>query len=152
MWLDVDRSRLIQILNNLLSNASKYSPENSGLQLKVSVDVEILTVEFIDSGLGISEDDLEGECSTRCSLETRQEQGTGIGLSVVKTLVELHKGQIDIKSTLGHGTSVSFVRPCVIEARYPHLRPRQLTPWPEPSSDHTATAVVVPGDCAEARP
>ena len=68
MWLDADRSRLIQILNNLLSNESKYSPENSGLQLNVSVDVEILTVEFIDSGLGISEDDLGGECSTRSSV------------------------------------------------------------------------------------
>jgi signal transduction histidine kinase len=120
MWLNADRSRLIQILNNLLSNASKYSPENSGLQLNVSVDVEILTVEFIDSGLDISEDDLGRVFDPffrSSSLETRQEQGTGIGLSVVKTLVELHKGQIDIKSTLGHGTSVSFVLPCVIEAR-----------------------------------
>ncbi|WP_342823217.1 sensor histidine kinase [Candidatus Lucifugimonas marina] len=118
IWLDADRSRLVQILNNLASNASKYSAEESTITLEITTDADELTIEIRDNGIGISEDDLKQvfEPFFRSkSIATRQELGTGLGLSVVKSLVELHSGSIEITSELDRGTQVLLKIPRIIQ-------------------------------------
>jgi GAF domain-containing protein/two-component sensor histidine kinase len=118
IWLDADKSRLLQIINNLLSNASKYSPESSAILLDITADHKNVTVEFSDDGIGVSTDDLKRVFDPffrSSNPETQQELGTGLGLAVVKSLVELHHGRIEMSSKLGSGTRINFVLPCVIE-------------------------------------
>ena len=118
IWLDADRSRLLQILNNLVSNASKYSPEQTTVTINVSTNRDELAVEVQDSGIGISNDDLKHvfEPFFRSkSVATRQELGTGLGLSVVKSLVELHSGSIDVSSELDGFTTVVMKIPRIIQ-------------------------------------
>jgi signal transduction histidine kinase len=116
IWIDADRSRITQILNNLISNASKYSPANAQIDLRVNIARGKLTVEVEDHGIGISSHDV-GNVFTPFfrapNKETRNESGTGLGLSVVKTLINLHGGDIEITSDLGSGSIVRFWIPGV---------------------------------------
>lgn len=117
IWLNADKSRLLQILNNLSANASKYSPEGSVIKIEIEVDGNQLNVIFEDQGIGISETDLKRVFTPffrADNLETRQQVGTGLGLTVVKSLVGLHKGGLKLESELGVGTRVEITLPCVI--------------------------------------
>ena len=109
-----DQDKIEQVLTNLLSNAVKYSPEGG----KVTVLAERLNdhvqVSVTDQGIGIPEDHLT-KLFTRFhrvdNRDTRKQYGTGIGLYLVKHLVEAHRGEIKVESTLGQGSTFTFVLP-----------------------------------------
>jgi signal transduction histidine kinase/ligand-binding sensor domain-containing protein/DNA-binding response OmpR family regulator len=117
----LDRSKYEKICNNLLSNALKFT-ENGG-EIRVSVKMKeasddmphgqvILTVS--DSGIGISSDKLAFVFDRFYQVDEKQMKtnlGTGIGLALTKELVELHHGQICVKSELEEGTSFSIILP-----------------------------------------
>ena len=108
-----DREKLTQILNNLMTNAVKYSPE--GGQIKVSAradeDGDLVTVEVADQGMGIAPEHLDQLFSSFARIrrpETEGIKGTGLGLSIVEGLVEMMGGEIWVESELNQGTSLFF--------------------------------------------
>lgn len=117
IWLEADYARLVQIVSNLLSNAVKYTPEGREIGLAVRPAGEFVAIEVSDTGLGIPEDKQAAifDIFTQVhDAEDRAEEGLGIGLALVKQLVELHQGTIRLKrSTPGEGS--------VFEVRLPRL-------------------------------
>ena len=109
----LDQSRLEQVLVNLLSNASKYSPEGSCILLTASQSEGNLLISVKDEGLGISPED-QGALFhpyQRVGKEQGKTQGLGLGLTVVKAIIEAHGGRIWVESQLGKGSTFSFTIP-----------------------------------------
>jgi cell cycle sensor histidine kinase DivJ len=104
-----DKVALRQVLINLISNAIKFTPRGGQVDISVDVDERDLILVVDDTGIGIAESDLVQLGNPFFQVKgayDRPYEGTGLGLSVVKGLVGLHGGRIDIRSRLGHGTSV----------------------------------------------
>lgn len=109
-----DHGRLQQVLVNLLSNASKYSPKNSGVTLDVFSSEKIITFQVTDSGIGISADDQKRLFSTFFRTEdaiASGAPGTGLGLVIVRSIVEGHGGDVNVESQPGVGTTISVSLP-----------------------------------------
>ncbi|MHA1165205.1 MAG: ATP-binding protein, partial [Alphaproteobacteria bacterium] len=105
-----DQGAFNQIFSNLISNAVKYSPDATDINLRGWTEDEFAVIEVKDHGLGIDEHDLPKMFQRFFRAETSTGiAGTGIGLNLVKTLVELHDGSIDVQSEKGTG-SVFTVR------------------------------------------
>jgi signal transduction histidine kinase len=116
--IDADRAKILQVLQNLVSNAIKYSPEGSTIRIATNVSDGKLEVEIADEGIGMIANDVSSAFMPfyrATNKETRQESGTGLGLTVVKTLVELHAGEIEIESRPAGGTSVRFWIPGIAQ-------------------------------------
>jgi signal transduction histidine kinase len=98
-----------QIIINLLSNAVKFTPQNGRIDLNLEMDGDRLMITVADNGLGMSKDDLSKvgtpfyQANSNLS---RQQEGAGLGLSLVRQLATRHGGAIEISSELGKGTSV----------------------------------------------
>jgi CheY-like chemotaxis protein/anti-sigma regulatory factor (Ser/Thr protein kinase) len=122
-----DPARLMQVVCNLLSNAANYSPRGSTVELAVSVDKGQAVVRVTDHGVGI-EPDLQGKIF---ELFVQSEQrldrsrgGLGVGLSLAKSIVELHDGKIDVRSDGNGKGSVFTVRvPLATAPRVEESRP-----------------------------
>jgi two-component system, cell cycle sensor histidine kinase DivJ len=105
-----DRIAMRQILINLISNAVKFTPEGGSVDVTVRMSGSDLLMVIADTGIGIAEEDLAqvGDPFFQASSSySRPYEGTGLGLSVVKGLVDLHGGAFDIASRIGEGTRVS---------------------------------------------
>ncbi|NRD19627.1 response regulator [Winogradskyella eckloniae] len=94
-WFDKDAVEKITI--NLLSNAFKYTPENGTVTCKAYTNNDTLIFKISNTGKGLTSNDIEN-IFERFYQTNAQNQGSGIGLALVKELVELHKGSIDVKS------------------------------------------------------
>ncbi len=106
-----DERKIRQILLNLLSNASKFTPDGGTVRIIADADaVRGMRIRVVDTGIGIADKDLEkvlepfGQVRSRA---TRDIEGTGLGLPLTKTLVEKHGGRLDLKSRPGEGTTVT---------------------------------------------
>ena len=110
--LDIDKSLFGMAVQNLLSNAAKYTPEGGKIQLSTSSREEEFRIEVKDTGMGIAEDELEQvfEKFYRAS-SAESEHGSGIGLSTARAIVRLHGGEIEAVSKLGEGSTFSIVLP-----------------------------------------
>ncbi|MDD2943344.1 MAG: HAMP domain-containing sensor histidine kinase [bacterium] len=108
--LYADRSALSQIVNNLVRNAFEAAGEKAGGEVVISAGPTDICYRIIvsDNGPGISEELLPNVFEP---FVTAKRQGTGLGLSVVHTLVAAHRGQVSINSALGKGTSVTVEFP-----------------------------------------
>jgi signal transduction histidine kinase len=109
-----DRSRLSQVLDNLISNALKFTPRSGRVSVRVSMAGHEVVVEIQDTGVGIpsAEQDRLFERFFRSSTASEQAiPGTGLGLTIAKAIVERHEGSIAIESTEGVGTTVSVRLP-----------------------------------------
>ena len=113
--LVADERRLKQILVNLLSNAIKFTPEGGQIGLEVKGDFEQQAAHFTvwDSGIGITEEDMTRLFQPFVQLDSklsRQYAGTGLGLSLVSRMTEMHGGGIFVESEVGQGSrfTVSF--------------------------------------------
>ncbi len=106
--LDADERRLKQILVNLLNNAVKFTPEDGQIGLDVHSDgQEIVFFTVWDTGIGIPQDDIERLFQPFVQLDgtfTRRHPGTGLGLSLVSRMVEMHGGHISVTSVVGEGS------------------------------------------------
>ena len=112
--VQADRARLIQVLTNLLSNAYKYSPENTTVTIQGTVQDGSAQVNVVDQGIGISESDQAQLFSKFFRADSARRQGiagTGLGLSITRSLVEMQGGQIWMSSCLGCGSTFSFTLP-----------------------------------------
>ena len=116
--IEADYRAVKQVLLNLLSNAIKFTPRGGKITVlaRVRNDVlgERLMITVRDTGIGIAAEDLARLAQPFEQVEgqhAKANQGTGLGLALTKSLVELHGGDLDMQSTPGQGTSVSFSLP-----------------------------------------
>ena len=112
--IKADRFRVEQIVANLLSNASKYSPEKSEIRLTVREKAGRLTIAVKDRGVGISAKDQVRLFDTYFRANdsmTMSQSGTGLGLPIVKALVEAHDGEVSVKSAPGKGSMFTVELP-----------------------------------------
>lgn len=107
--VDGDRARLAEVLDNLISNALKFTRDGGRARVRVTAGRQTAAVTVADTGIGIPEAEQPRlfERFFRASTATRDQlPGSGLGLSIVKTLVELHGGSIALESIEGAGTTV----------------------------------------------
>jgi PAS domain S-box-containing protein len=107
-----DANRLVQVFDNLISNAIKFTPERGCVKVSVASDEETIVASVSDTGCGIpvSEQPRLFERFFRSSA-TRDVPGTGLGLTIVRAIVESHGGSIACESTPGDGTTFTFTLP-----------------------------------------
>jgi PAS domain S-box-containing protein len=117
--VSVDKNFLQLILKNLLTNAIKYSPSGGAVELQFFYRDGKLVFQVKDTGIGIPTDDLERlfELFHRGS-NVGKIPGTGMGLAIVKRLVDLHQGQIYVTSEVGKGTTFTVILPSVLQAKF----------------------------------
>ncbi len=120
-----DGKRIVQVLNNLLSNASKYSGENSTIRVSASRDDIYVAFSVTDEGRGISADQLPDLFRKFTRLADREHDrkiaGEGLGLAICKGIVEAHGGRIRAESSdEERGTRITFTIPCVADADEEH--------------------------------
>ncbi|MDP9325834.1 MAG: ATP-binding protein, partial [Candidatus Dormibacteraeota bacterium] len=109
-----DPTKLRQILVNLISNAIKYSPDSTGVMIQATSTEDWVRVSIKDHGIGIKKEDrdrLFKKFQRIPDPRNRKTAGTGLGLYIVKGLVELHGGEVEVSSTYGKGSTFSFTLP-----------------------------------------
>jgi len=128
--IHADLNRLIQVLTNLVSNAHKYTPNDGVIKIGAQVDhaaldnkghrhEPMLQVNVTDTGIGMSEEDLKKLFTAYFRSDnplTREQPGTGLGLTITRGIIERHGGNIWVESELGVGTTFFFTMPLVAEA------------------------------------
>lgn len=117
--VQADKRAVKQVLLNLLSNAVKFTPAGGTIHLKGSAGDGFVTIAVEDTGIGIPADALPkiGRPFEQVeSQHSKKHKGTGLGLALSRSLVELHGGALTIESTEGVGTTVSFTLPVAAEA------------------------------------
>lgn len=110
-----DAGRLVQVITNLLSNAARYTPEGGTIDLRVDVLSEQLTIKVGDNGIGLAPDFITAVFDMFSQAQRtadRSQGGLGIGLALVKSLVELHRGSVTVQSKgLGLGSEFTVCLP-----------------------------------------
>ncbi len=104
--VNADEDRVRQVLINLISNALKYGPDNSEIQIAVKEAEEAVTVSIKDEGLGIPEDVRDKIFDKFYTIGKRH--GTGLGLAICKGIVEAHGGEINVLSNTGAGNNTFY--------------------------------------------
>jgi signal transduction histidine kinase len=111
-----DAVRLQQVLDNLLQNAIKYSPEGSRVRVTLSADEREAAISVADEGGGIPAEDLPLVFDPFFrSKSAGDAPGTGLGLSVARQIVAAHGGRIDVQSQPGHGSTFTVVLPRALQ-------------------------------------
>jgi signal transduction histidine kinase len=109
-----DQNRISQVLTNLISNANKYTPDGGEITVRIQQNGQYARVFVMDNGLGISEED-QAKLFTQFfrseDEEVREQTGWGLGLSIVKKIVEAQGGEISCESKLGKGSNFTFTVP-----------------------------------------
>ena len=112
--IDADKTKFEQILYNLASNAIKFTPEKGNVTIEARRSGNFVQVSIIDTGIGISKNDMDKLFQPFKQLNryiTREYEGTGLGLALVKKFVEMHRGKIRVESKVGEGSIFIFVLP-----------------------------------------
>jgi signal transduction histidine kinase/ligand-binding sensor domain-containing protein/DNA-binding response OmpR family regulator len=155
----IDKDKIEKIINNLLSNAFKFTPKGGSIDFTVEKLIKEAEIKISDSGVGIPKDTVDKIFDRFFQVDgshTRQGEGTGIGLALTKELVELHKGKIKVESKEGEGTKLTVLLPLgkghlksdeICEAEKEDERKKELTPSediiPEPESRKEKTGIDV---------
>ncbi len=112
--IEADPRAVKQILLNLTTNAIKFTPEGGVISISVEPKTAGLIIHVKDTGIGISQDDIQRLAQPFEQIDSqhsRQHEGTGLGLALSKSLVQLHGGNFKISSVVGEGTTVTFTLP-----------------------------------------
>ena len=120
--VEADPRALKQILINLMTNAVKFTPEGGRVVVRAFEAADGLVLQVADTGIGIAEEDLRrlGRPFEQIeSQHSKSHQGSGLGLALSKSLIELHGGELRIDSILGKGTTVSFTIPSAPRSEQP---------------------------------
>ncbi|NCC35467.1 MAG: response regulator, partial [Chloroflexia bacterium] len=158
--ITADVRRLKQILVNLLSNAVKFTPTNGKVALEIRADATQGLVRFVirDTGIGIALDELPKLFNPFTQVDsslTRSQEGTGLGLALVRRLVELHGGSIAVESDIGQGSCFTVSLPWVSDERassltHPPIDGLQVAPIASRyqgtillAEDHAMTVMII---------
>jgi two-component system, cell cycle sensor histidine kinase and response regulator CckA len=111
--VEADPSRLEQVFVNLISNASKFSPQGGRICLKINRQNEHMHIDVTDEGLGITEEEQARlfQPYHRVEQDRQKFPGIGLGLAVCKQIIEAHRGKIWVTSQPGKGSTFSFILP-----------------------------------------
>ena len=113
--LEADRSRLRQVLVNLVANAVKFTPAGGEVRVKAWRENGCVRFAIQDTGIGIPAKDLPHIFDRFFRVtrnRSRLQGGSGLGLTIVKQAIDAHRGEINVESTEGQGTTVFFTLPC----------------------------------------
>jgi PAS domain S-box-containing protein len=120
LWIRADRNKLTQAISNVLSNAYKYSPDGGEVDLVLTESPgdgdarRRIGIRIIDHGIGMTPEQLARVCERFYRADTSGKiPGTGLGMSIVKEIVELHGGELEITSEAGNGSTVTIWLPDV---------------------------------------
>jgi len=146
LMVNGDRARLIQVFGNLLTNAAKYTDRGGSVTVTLSHDQQNAILSVQDTGIGIAEDmlprifDLFAQAPVALA---RAQGGLGIGLTLVRTLVELHGGRITAASAgIGHGTRFTVSLPMIAALEPPQREAGPLVRKVAVSDDSLRVLVV----------
>ncbi|MBF7082569.1 HAMP domain-containing protein [Desulfallas sp. Bu1-1] len=106
----IDPDRIVQVFNNLIHNALKYTPESGLITVKITQLDDFLQISIIDTGIGIPQPDLP-HIFNRFYKGSNYKEGSGLGLAISKAIIEAHGGQITVDSIQGKGTKFTFIIP-----------------------------------------
>lgn len=110
LWADKDK--ISRVVSNLVSNAIKYTPEKGKIDVALFSDKDTVTLTVVNTGPGIKPDEMEALFKKFKRLNKHSEiEGAGLGLTIVKDMVDLHNGHITVKSELGKETEFKVVLP-----------------------------------------
>lgn len=112
----MDAQKVEEVLDNLVSNAIKFSHKGALVKVSTFVRGKNLTVEVVDNGVGLSEEDIRKAFGRGAKLSARptgDEPSSGLGLWIVKRIIEAHNGKVWVRSTLGKGSTFAFEIPLV---------------------------------------
>ncbi|MGL6175161.1 MAG: ABC transporter substrate binding protein [Cellulosilyticaceae bacterium] len=116
----IDREKIERVILNLLSNAIKFTPKGGNISVSIERASDQVKISIEDSGIGIDKDKVDKVFSKFYQVDnelTRPGEGSGIGLYIVKKLIELHEGEVTLSSTKGEGTTFVILLPVrVLEA------------------------------------
>jgi signal transduction histidine kinase len=105
IYAEVDAEKMKQVIGNLLSNAIKYSTDTKKIFIRLFKKSELVCIEVEDRGIGIPEDQLSRIFEQFYRIEQKEGiSGTGLGLTVVKEIIEAHHGTISVSSEIGKGS------------------------------------------------
>lgn len=110
----LDKSKMTQAINNLMSNAIKFTPQDGDVILRYSKDGGTAIIEVADTGVGIKAEDLDSLFEKFTNIQrkgTKGEKGTGLGMSIAKEIIEMHDGKIDVTSEVDSGTTFTIQLP-----------------------------------------
>jgi len=111
--LHIDKQKMEQVFKNLISNAIKYSPDGGLIQVTGRLSADHFGVSVEDQGVGMIPEQVEKifDKFYRVDASDKAIEGTGLGMTIVKHIVEIHGGKIWVESELGKGTIVRFTIP-----------------------------------------
>jgi signal transduction histidine kinase len=112
----MDAAKIDEVLDNLTSNAIKFSHKGGKVKLQTKYENNIIYVEVSDNGLGLSKEDIQRAFQKGSKLSARPtgaESSSGFGLWIVKKLIEAHGGNVEVKSTLGVGSTFTVELPYI---------------------------------------
>jgi PAS domain S-box-containing protein len=139
-----DKDRVRQILRNLLLNAIKFTPHGGKVQVKACADSKgRMRITITDTGIGIAKQDIAKAFSQFGQVDGRLQrlyEGAGLGLPLVKSLVELHGGDLKLTSRVGQGTTVTIHFPVGRKQQTPHRTATAATTSPAAK----AVATIIP--------
>jgi two-component system sensor histidine kinase BaeS len=114
--VEVDPGRMAQVLENLVNNALRYTPEGGRIVLSIEANASTIKLRVQDNGVGIASEDLPYVFDRFYRSEkSRPRQGTesGLGLAIAKSIVEAHGGSLWVESALGEGTTFTIALPAI---------------------------------------
>ncbi len=117
-----DKGKLGQVLRNLVTNSSKFTPAGGELRIKATSDDGWCRLSIIDNGVGIKKEDQERIFEPFCQLDYTPvdgKAGTGLGLAVVRQIVEKHGGEVWVEGEYGKGSQFTFTMPLVTKDKPP---------------------------------
>ncbi|MDZ7961286.1 MAG: PAS domain S-box protein [Aulosira sp. DedQUE10] len=137
-YIELDERLIRQVLINLLTNAVKFTPKGGAVILKVQGNAAEQTLSFnvIDTGIGIAPENIDQMFQPFVQIDSslsRRYAGTGLGLALVRRIIELHKGSVTVRSTVGQGSQFTVVLP------WKHVNP----PNSNKALDYTATVAQI---------
>jgi len=114
----IDADRIRQVLTNLLANAAKFSTQGGTISISVALQQAALTISVSDQGIGIPQEAIPKLFTKFFRVDdgaTRTTNGTGLGLALIKEIIEAHQGHVWVDSTLGKGSTFFFTLPLATE-------------------------------------
>jgi signal transduction histidine kinase/DNA-binding response OmpR family regulator len=138
--VDADRLRFRQVVLNLLSNAVKFTPSGGRVEVRASLQGQDLVVTVADTGVGVPAEDRQRifDSFQQGARPSDQAEGTGLGLTLTKRIVEMHEGRIWVESEVGEGSTFGFALPAGSEEP-------ASTPVPQGGLDLGLTTEPAPG-------
>lgn len=112
--VNVDHARFVQLLNNLISNAIKFTPPGGSVLLDATRHGNYVVVSVSDTGVGIAPEEIPHVFERFWQADHHRRAGAGLGLAIAKGLAEAHGGDIRVTSRVGYGSTFSFTIPIAV--------------------------------------